>query len=359
MIYFLLSFILCVNALFADPQISELTKHQLVFQEMQDLLKEDIKNFQIPGMAVAIYHDGNEYFLSYGFADQKKEILVNEETLFKLASVTKVFTSTLLSVELVESDMKLSDPVSKYLHLSSASPKDIDRVTLLQLATHTSSLPRVFPKFNHWSNYTTQKILNFLNHWEATHPIGTRYFYSNAGFGVLGIALENATKTHYMALLERLILKPLNMNSTYLEVPQNKINQMAVGYNSMNQPVPLTPVNRLTPGSGALISCSRDMLKFLKCNIGVDGPKNLMNAMDYAQKEFFFVNNELSLGLGWQRFTSEKELLIIDKNGGIPGFSSYIGFTKKGKKTGIVILVNKRHVNVTEIGRKIIQTLQN
>jgi beta-lactamase class C len=353
MIYYLFSAILFLfSTLFSENVNPQDEKTYAFLQNVRGIIDEDIRKFQIPGIAVAFFDGEHEYFLSFGFADRKKNIAVDQNTIFKIASITKVFTSTLLAVNVIDGKVRLSDSVSAYLKTNGAY---INKVSLLNLATHTSSLPRVVPNFDHGQNYTKQQIFDFLNNWRAAYPIGSKYGYSNLGFGILGMALEAENNLSYMKLLETLVLKPLNMNSTFIDVPTNLQPHVSYGYNNKGQ-VQLTPVNHLTPGSGALYSTADDMMKFLKANLGIEGPKRLQTAMEYTQKDFFKVDKQLSIGLGWQRFTTKDGLLIIDKNGGLEGFSSYIGFTK-GSKTGIVILVNKRAVNATDIGRKILSEL--
>ncbi len=351
--YIFFSLIFLTNVSFATNKIQD----PKIAYYVQTLLHEHVNKFQIPGVAVALYYDDAEYLLSYGFADKEKKINVTPDTLFKLASVTKVFTTSLLALKLLQEKIQLQDPVSRYLNIKqNDSFQDINDVTLLHLATHTSSLPRVFPNFKNGTNYTEEKIIHFLKNWKASRKIGTHYYYSNLGFGVLGMALAKQNHSSYMDLLRDFILKPLNMNQTTIAVKKSDLPLVAVGYNE-GTAVPITPINTLTPGSGALYSTARDMMNFLKANLGVYGPINIINAMEYAQKSYFTVNQNLTMGLGWQRFTNDSNLLIIDKNGGLPGFSSYIGFIKGPKKIGIVILTNKRGVNDTELGRKILSEL--
>lgn len=331
----------------------------IVLQKVKKILDEEITKLQIPGLAVAFFDGQQEYFMSYGYADFENKKLISKDTLFKIASITKVFTSTLLAVKVIEGKVNLNDSVSKFLNLKNAAfgDNDIGRITLLNLATHTSSLPRPFPSFGKNNPLTKENLNNYLNLLKTPFPVASKYSYSNFGFGLLGLALSNESNTTYMKLLSDVILQPLKMNSTMIEVPENLVNLVAVGYNK-NGLAAKQSFNTLMPGSGALYSTSSDMLKFLMANLGINGPKNLLNAMEFAQKGFFSINEHLSIGLGWQRFTKDKGLLIIDKNGGLPGFSSYIGFTKGVKKIGIVILINKRSINASAIGRKILYELQ-
>jgi len=358
MIYYLviLLSILTTTLYSAVTETEAINKHLSVLVRVKILIEKEIQESQIPGIAIALYDGQQEYFLSFGYSDMDKKTLVTENSLFRIGSITKVFTSTVLASLVIDGKVQLNDPVSKFLKLTN-DHSDANKITLLNLSTHTASLPRDFPNNTLNSKITPERIMEFLNGWKTPYPVATQYTYSNLGFQILGMALESSNNTDYMTLLSETILKPLKMNSTFVQVPDQLLLNVATGYNR-DQPVVKEPINELVPASGALYSSSSDMLKFMKANLGVDGPKSLINAMIYAQKGFFSISKHLTIGLGWHLFTNKEGLLIINKNGGLPGFSSYIGFSKAKKKVGVVLLTNKRSVDLTIVGRKILKELQ-
>lgn len=308
----------------------------------------------IPGGAVALVLKENTYLLNYGLADKDRPINISEDTIFEIASITKVFTATELALEVLRGHMRLKDPVVRFFpHINPKSA--INRVTLGELATHTSGLPRLIDPTKVMGSVAKERIIDFLNTWQPEVTIGSHFLYSNLGYGILGIALENAGKQSYQELIEKDILKPLQMISTMVEVPEALMERYAVGYSSKETEVPRFNNHNITPGSGALKSTSKDMLQFLRANLGIIGPENLREAMEFAMEPQFIVSSKLTMGLGWQRIHRDA-LLIIDKNGGHPGFSSYIGFIPE-HNIGIVILVNMGHVNPARVGRKILQQL--
>src|SRR6266699_4405346 len=98
-------------------------------------------------------------------------------------SVGKVFATTLLAQAVKQGQLSLDDPVAKYV-TELQRGGDIRRVTLGQLASHTSGLPRVPQQYEHWhrGNYTWPDFVRFLNSWKADpkHEPGQQYLYSNA-----------------------------------------------------------------------------------------------------------------------------------------------------------------------------------
>lgn len=318
---------------------------------LETRIRQFMKDQEIPGMAIAVFYRGEGSLYEFGFANVKFKKKVTSGTIFEIASITKVFTSTAIAVEVLRKKMNLKSPVINYLP-KVRFPRSISNVTLAELATHTSSLPRVPPKIN--GNYSAAAIMQFLENWIAPNPIGTKYVYSNLGFGVLGYALEKVEGKPYEAVIQQLITAPLLMRNTKVFIENASMPNYAQGYNKNGEPVEHYPPNAW-PGGGSLRSTNSDMLKFLKANLGNKGPKELLQAMQLAQKGIFRVNNQLIMGLGWQRF-KKNGLLVVDKNGGVAGFSSYIGMLPE-KKIGIVILANKGKAEATRLGRSLLVEL--
>lgn len=324
---------------------------QIVKREIAAYMQEK----DIPGIAVALYYEGKSELYNFGVTDKATKSLITPATLFQIASITKVFTATALAVEVEKGKMALNDPVAKYL------PKmplglPLDQITLQELATHTSSLPRD-PGDGKRIPSTQEEVMTFLKNWTPSYTIGSRYVYSNLGFGVLGYALADLERKPYYEVLQTLILNPLGMYSTFINIPPPFMQYFAQGYTKEGRIAVRHPPNAW-PAGGALRSTSADMLKYLKANLGVSGPIELQKAMQFAQQGLFKAHKNLVIGLGWQRFTTKKGELFIDKDGGVPGFSSYIGMVPE-KKIGIVILANKGKGDITATGRKILELLLN
>lgn len=316
--------------------------------QVEQAIYEFMQQEDVPGLAVAIYSGGKGTIRCYGEADLSTGRPVTADTLFEIASITKVFTSTDLALQVEWGKMQLQDHLERYMpRLQGASGE----ITLEELATHTSSLPRDVPAEVH----DRQMLIAYLQTWEAPYPIGSRYVYSNLAFGLLGFALENVERRPYEEILQKEILRPLGMSSTVVTVPERLKALLAVGYSVEGKSMaPRGPM--IIPASGALRSTATDMLQFLKANLGLIGSPDLIEACQIAQDGYFRVSDKLTLGLGWQR-VKLNGYLVLDKNGGLPGFSSYIGLLPKGK-IGVVILANKARVKETLLGRKLLKILK-
>lgn len=307
------------------------------------LISQEAERFKfeqnIPGIAIAVYYKDTEYFYISGLADVEKNKLVARDTIFEIGSVTKVFTSTLLAQEAVKRPSILDSTLEKYLEYLKTHKCALNKITLKQLATHTSSLPTDAPSGSTNTETEIGLIEAFLQ-WEPVSKIGAVHSYSNVGYRFLGFALQNHLNKSYLDALKEAIFTPLAMTHTLLDVPSHLDYLYAQGYNGMLQPANRTVTHQ--PGSsGSLRSNITDMMQFLKASLRLIGPDSLKKAMNIAQTGDFRVSVAMVQGLGWQCFTSQTtQIEMKEKNGATNGFASHIGIVPT-HTLGIVVLTNK------------------
>src|SRR5882724_12269271 len=345
--------------LITGPARAQVNVEQIVAQKVQPILPQNGKG---GGVAVAIRMDGKTSFFNYGFANDAENRRVTADSIFNLGSVGKVFATTLLAQAVKQGELSLDDPVAKDV-TELQRGGDIRRVTLGQLASHTSGLPRVPQQYEHWhrGRYKWPDFIRFLNSWKAgpNHEPGQQYLYSNAAMVLLRVALERRFNTRFAALMHDRITGPLGMNSTALPVPRDSLGRTVQGYGPGGSPIGRPGEEQgifKWPGAGQIYSSSRDMAAFLAANMGeLAGHGAIENAMAFAQQPVFTVSPRLKLGLAWQ-IVSSGNLRILDKNGGLNNTSTYIGFAPQ-RQLGVVILVNRGKQHATGIGRQILHAL--
>jgi beta-lactamase class C len=314
-----------------------------------------MEKYQPPGTIVVVHRERETEFIPFGFSHPKRREPVTPDSIFELASITKVFATTSLALEVEEGKMRLEDPVDKYLPILREG-RDIRRVTLLQLATHTSSLPREPGKHPGGGPWTRQSLMQWLNRWEAPYPLGSKSVYSNLALGVLGDAIAAEEHMSLQEVWDKQFLHPLEMHSTYFEIPKKDAERLVQGFNPEGHPVERATRNGAWPAGGRLCSTGRDMGKFLAANLG-EAPNHprIVQAMQFAQKPYYEVSKKMTQGLAWQRVQQHGEL-VIDKNGGLDGTATYIGMMP-GRKLGVVVLCNKGKSQATTIGRDLLAAL--
>jgi len=232
-----LTLLLCGVAAGADRDAE-----RIVARQVQSIVPRDGAG----GVAVALRLDGRTSFFNYGWADPAEERRITTDTLFNLASLRKVFETTLLAQAVRKGELRLEDPAAKYV-AELQQGGDIRRVTLGQLATHTSGLllPQDHPPWPNWG-YTLPEFIRTLNAWKADKGPGQQHLYTHAGFILLQLALERAYGTPIDELIEQRLLRPLGMSSTVLargndgprgRLPPEFRSRAAQGYGDNSEPI--------------------------------------------------------------------------------------------------------------------------
>ncbi|MCA8989554.1 MAG: beta-lactamase family protein, partial [Planctomycetaceae bacterium] len=178
-----------------------------------------------PSLSAAIVRDGELiYSRSFGYADQESKTLATPQTRFHVASVTKVFTATLAAILAERGLVDLDQPVLQYLPKGisiSTMPEVGAKITLRQLASHTSGLPRGVPgkvqSVEGWYELEPELLYKQLATIKLESEPGTAELYSNLGFGLLGHALERAANQPLHKLVDELICKPLQLERTAIQ----------------------------------------------------------------------------------------------------------------------------------------------
>ena len=234
------------------------------------------------GVAVAVLIDGRTSYFNYGWADRTGKRPITTDSLFALASLRKVFEATVLAQAVRQGELGLDDPVAAHV-AELREGGDIRRVTLGQLATHTSGLlfPQDHPPWPDWG-YTLPEFIRALNAWkaDAEHEPGKQHIYTHAGFVLLQLALERRLGAPIDELIEQRITRPLGMASTTLPrlddrprghlSPEHKARAVQ-GYSEDGEPFGVPgdqPGYYYWPGTSQMYSSVRDMASFLAANLG-------------------------------------------------------------------------------------------
>lgn len=354
----LFSVIACL--LFNTTLFAQNTIDNNSIQQIQTQITLWMADYKIPGVAVGLYYKGQDYYFNFGVANKSTSSPVTKNTIFELASVGKTLTATLLGICIEQNKCHLNDSVNRYIpQFAQDKNAAINQVTLQQLATHTSGLPRSvndLGTIDLQASNANEVLIHKLMIWQPDKPVGTQYLYSNIGFGLLGKVVTQAMDIDYLTAYSQYIFNPLHMTKSYVNVPNNELTQFAQGYNRKGNSSAHYPPT-VWPGGGSMSSTSSDMLQFLKAELGVGqlNKNTLTQAMQLTQQSYLQLKPNLMQGLAWQRLIKD-HILIIRKKGMNKGFNNYVAFVPQ-QKIAIVILTNKRGDKPDKIANQILQEL--
>ena len=321
--------------------------------DIRAILKTRVDAAPNSGIAIGILDAGRQRVITYGAAGPEGRPALDGDTVFEIGSMTKVFTATLLADMVARGEVSYDDPVSKFLPPNVRMPSRGGlSITLLDLATHSSGLPRLpsnlAPKDpgNPYADYTVQQLYDFLSSYQLTRDIGAQYEYSNLGAGLLGHVLALRAGTSYEQLVTARILKPLGMNDTGITLSPGMRARLATGHTPTGDSTANWDIPTLA-GAGALRSTVNDLMKFLSANLET-GQGDLSKALRETHPARRTVGTPgMSIGLGWHiRLGGGRNL--VWHNGGTGGYHSFIGLDEQAR-IGVVVLHNSSG-NIDDIG---------
>ncbi|MEC5097029.1 serine hydrolase domain-containing protein [Raoultella ornithinolytica] len=327
---------------------------------------------QVSGVVVAIIQrNGPVEFHCYGVTDAKNRYPITPDTLFALGSLSKGTTAEAIALLVNEGRLHWDDTLLTLLPPGTPLSDDAKKITLLQLVTHTSGLPRqpmnllslehllvyLSDGENFYHELDSDNVLGYLSTFDA--PLTREPKYSNLGYAILGYLLTYQTGESIESLAWRKIFQPLAMQSTsYRPQTLRGFSRRALGH-AGDQPW-FKPRGALTPdwqfsnnmvGAASLYSNARDLIEYARAHFSPTHHAALDKAfadvsVDYYPREKEAANIAwVTDTLGGQRITYQV--------GYIGGYSSYIGFDK-ANQNAVVVLQNSFNWS-NYIGQAILQ----
>jgi CubicO group peptidase (beta-lactamase class C family) len=318
------------------------------------LLNRTAETPKAVGIVVGLVDATGERFLAAGKTAPGGNVAPDADTVYEIGSITKVFTSLVLADMVMRGEVKLDDPVARFLPPAVNMPeRDGRKITLLDLSNQVSGLPRMPDNFkpadmgDPYIDYGPALMYEFLAKYQLPRTIGEKYEYSNLGVGLLGHALALKAGMSYEELVRRRVLEPLGMSDTAVTLPERLKARLAPGTGPNLSPVKNWNFDALA-AAGGIRSTARDMLKFLTAAMGLrETPlRGAFDLMVETERPTGFP--DLTIGLAWhiwRKYGTE----IVWHNGGTGGYHSFAGFDPAGK-AGVVVLCNTSF-NIDDIGR--------
>lgn len=292
-------------------------------------------------LSIAVIQNGKTDY--YGIIREHDSIkpVENQNKVFEIGSISKVFTSTVLA-SLVESNkIKLTDNINSYY---SFPFKDERKISFEDLANHTSGLPRLPQNLNlsdlnnPYQGYHTQELKDYLkNIMTIEHKTPKNFTYSNLGVGLLGYTLGLSQKTTFQNLLQKTVFDPYGMTQSFT-TSQNLGSTLIKGRNINGNLVSNWDWDVLF-GAGGILSTTGDLAKFVNAQFN---PKNKELAL--TRKPTFTINDKTKIGLGWHIITTKNNKEVMFHNGGTGGYSSSMTLNMENQ-TAVIILSNISSIN--------------
>ncbi|MET8014802.1 serine hydrolase domain-containing protein [Streptomyces sp. NPDC005271] len=295
-----------------------------------------------PGAVCGVIHGGRVYVAGAGTRTGRgpDASAPDGRTVFQLGSIGKTLTATALARAVCAGTTRLDAP----LVLPARFPiphKGPRRITLADLATHTSGLPQLPPNLlneadpqNPYAHYTLDDLAVGLRETTLNSEPGRAYAYSNLGFGLLGQALAFDDVD---AMLRSQVTSPLRLPDTTTTLRPDMASREAVGHHA-GQPVPDWRDHVFSAAGTSIYSTADDMVRYLAAQLRPERTP-LRKAIELTQRPHFTAEGSLRLGLGWHLSPLPSGRTATWHNGGTGGFSTCAAFSRESM-TAVVTMVN-------------------
>ncbi len=327
------------------------------------MLAERRRAEEIPGLAAGVIcGDELVWAKGYGVMALDDSTPVTPETLFRIASVTKVFTATAIMKLRDAGALALDDPVSEHLsrfEIGRPRATGTAPVTLRHLLTHTGGVPRDsrLRDFSHLFQPGREEAIAALPDQRLQTPPGETYAYSNLGYGILGEVIAEAAGMTYAEYLEEEIFRPLGMTRTLAHPAPDDHTAWGHGPRQPNRPrarAGFWDLRFATP-AGGMASSVADLSAFIVLNLSpyLDAEPAILSSSTI--REMHRVHHMMDparggSGLGWGVEISSGQQVVYH-GGELPEQTSFLLIDLE-TQVGIVVLTNAQDADANRLGQE-------
>ena len=366
---------------FADTNRIEKIRNTL--PQIAAIYQKYAKTHHFPGFAFGILIDGKLiYSENHGYANLEDKIPFTSHSLFRIASLTKSFTAMAILQLRDQGKLRLDDPISMYVPELQNKPLTTDAppITIRDLLTHGAGLPSDNPWGDRHLDMSTVNFKNFLKKDVSLANVpGVHYEYSNLGFALLGLVIEQVTGIPYQEYVAKYIWQPLAMTDVQWNVTKIPAQQLALGYRWENASWHQEPM--LADGAfaamGGMISSLDAFSHYIAFFQQAWPPRNGQESgplkrsslremqqawrFDNLNSHYQFLNGHqcalvtaYGYGLKWLKDCLGRT--YVGHSGGLPGFGSN-WFIMPDYGIGVVLFANSTYAPAAEINLEVLDEL--
>jgi len=304
-----------------------------------------------PGLSIGIVREQELVFAKgYGYADLNNRMPATPQTLYRVASITKLFTATAAMQLRDAGKLRLDDPVARHLEwFRLRSTKGDVPVQVWHLMTHLSGLPResAMPYWNTKQFPTREQVREMLAGQEQAYAVGTKWKYSNLAVSVEGELVAKLSGMEWGDYVTERVLKPLGMKAS-TPMPQRGMFGLAAGYGSrvagqMRETEEFTDCKGIAPAA-SLATNVEDLAKFVSFQFRGDEKVLKLSTLEEMRRPHWV---QPSWASGWGLGFSLRKLgsrTLAGHGGSLGGYRTAVAFDAEAK-VGVIVLTNSNDGN--------------
>jgi serine beta-lactamase-like protein LACTB len=343
----------------AQPAVQPPEAYRPAVAELEKIIRHELADKKLPALSVALVDDQKVVWAAgFGFQDHGRKVPATAETVYRVGSVSKLFTDVAVMQLVERGELDLDADVAKYVPDFKPAYKEGEKpVTLRMLMSHRAGLVREPPVGNYFdpSEPSLEKSVLSLNGLPPVYPPGSRTKYSNAGVGAVGYVVQKSQGEEYAKYVRGRVLDALGMkSSSFTPTPEVKMKLAdAVMWTYHGREFPAPTFELGVAPAGCMYSTVLDLAKFQSCLFagGKLNGKRILKPETLA--EMFrpqFAAKDAKSGFGLGFFVNEFEgKRRVSHGGAIYGFAtSFVALP--GEKLGAVV-ISSRDVSNAVTGR--------
>ena len=325
--------------------------NQLMGRDMSQIasnIEEAMQRGEIRAAVVGSFDTGEIAIQGFGQLSKSTPTIPTGKTQFEIGSITKVFTVILVQGLVDEGKVDWSDPISMYFDPKTFASPMVASITLRELATHTSGLPRLpdnmepSDPLDPYGDYDREDLFTFLGSYQPKE-LKKEHAYSNLGVGLLGFIAAKTLETDFATALKTRIFEPLGMHRSMVRSQNATLIDVADGY-SHGADMPAWTFDVLA-GAGAVLSTVDDLMLFVQAVVSTES-----NKLASAIQNTLLFESHNEYGLGWQISRTANKEKIFWHNGGTGGFASFLGVDPAASKGWVLLTTSTAYGYVTDLG---------
>lgn len=322
--------------------ISNFSFGQTFTKKIDSIIKDNYKKNPEVGISVGFINNNEAYYTAYGPLNADTGMAINKNSIFEIASITKILTSNLIAQAVAEHRIKLDDYIDGFLPKGYVLNENLkNKIKISDLASHQSGLPDIdFGKLieqnpqQPLTGVNEETLITIINNCTELKDYG-KYRYSTIGYTLLGQILEKLYNKSYDEIIRKKIITPLKMTNTLTK--DFNVQNRTTGHNPNGGTQEFFNWNVTAP-AGLIKSNTSDMITFLKA---VLDKKTAIGKAAILTEKTFYKDKNREMGLGTNIVADDKNTIYL-KSGDSMGQSSII-FYNREKNWGVIILLNQRN----------------
>jgi serine beta-lactamase-like protein LACTB len=364
----LLALFLLPSSAFAQPAVLPGPKYAAAVAELDSLIQEQVADKRLPALSIVLVDDQQVVWAKgYGFQDRGRRTPATAETVYRVGSVSKLFTDVAVMQLVEEGQLDLDAPLSKYVpEFRPQGKPEYKPITLRMLMAHRSGLIREPPVGNYFdpTEPGLEKTVASLNGIDLVYPPGEKQKYSNGAIALVGYTLQKTQRERFENHVQHRVLDPLQMkSSSFLPTPavkKNLADAVIWTYHGREFPAPTFELGEAP--AGCMYSTVLDLAKFQSCLFagGKVGDRQILKPAtieEMFRPQFAKPDEKDGFGLGFMvsEFEGHKQL---SHGGAIYGFATQWAILP-AEKIGVVVVCSRDTANpvVNRIGEEALRLM--